>query len=849
MATSTDTTLSPAVAHIIERPRLTKLLDEFEGRLILLAAPAGYGKTTLAQQWSDKQPTPVSWYRATRASADVAALAVGLDSSLSGLSPTTGPDAARIEAIAAANPKAEPLARALLKRHRGLPPEALLVVDEWESASSDDTERLLSILVEQLPIRYLLTSRTRPPWFARRAVYGHAREVGADALTMTDAEAREVLSKTPATETAQTLVEHAEGWPAVIGLAALDPTSNVPKGMVLPQTLYDFVAGEIVDAAPPEVQAALLLVAAASIHQIEVARLVLGGEADALLREAGERGLIAVFPSEGRLSVHPLLRELVLARLQQQESSQRAEALDRLRTLLRHGRWEECVAAAETIADSPFAVETLRSATEELLRAGRMTTLASLLDIGRGSGCEDPYLDYVEGKIAFRAGELDRALALGQHAAAVMKGDEQADAHLLVAQVAYLADRYDLSKQHFEAARRSSRAAVRGVALWGLSNCATEEQAADAESFLAAFCAEVAPSPENRLRAATGTLRLGLLKGDLVKRIHDAEVAVPLLPRVSDPMALTGFLNAYGHMLTLAGDYAQAVDILNRETKTAEEFGLDFAIRYVLHLRAAALIGLRRFAPANRDLGALERRLQSVPDPFLEVSVLIQRARICLSTGNAGWAADTLHLEPDRRNGRATIGEYLATRAIALAASGKGQEAMVTASHAEQVSRSIEASALANIARAICTAETGERQKTHHYFSRALATEVADAVVIGLRASAALLRDVSAQRSWHRTVKAILVRSNDAALGARAGLPIPRAARRTEALSPRELEIHELIAQGLTNREIARLLFISESTTKVHVHHVLEKLGVRSRVEAARIWQPPTGEDSTTSRG
>ena len=43
--------------HIIERPRLTRLLDETSARVIMLVAPAGYGKTTLARQWLAK-PSP-----------------------------------------------------------------------------------------------------------------------------------------------------------------------------------------------------------------------------------------------------------------------------------------------------------------------------------------------------------------------------------------------------------------------------------------------------------------------------------------------------------------------------------------------------------------------------------------------------------------------------------------------------------------------------------------------------------------------------------------------------------------------------------------------------------------------
>jgi len=62
---------------------------------------------------------------------------------------------------------------------------------------------------------------------------------------------------------------------------------------------------------------------------------------------------------------------------------------------------------------------------------------------------------------------------------------------------------------------------------------------------------------------------------------------------------------------------------------------------------------------------------------------------------------------------------------------------------------------------------------------------------------------------------------------------MPRELRRSETLSPREREVHELVAQGRSNREIAKTLFISESTVKVHVRHILEKLGVHTRTEAA----------------
>ena len=52
-------------------------------------------------------------------------------------------------------------------------------------------------------------------------------------------------------------------------------------------------------------------------------------------------------------------------------------------------------------------------------------------------------------------------------------------------------------------------------------------------------------------------------------------------------------------------------------------------------------------------------------------------------------------------------------------------------------------------------------------------------------------------------------------------------------LSRREIEIAELVAQGLTNREIATAAFVSERTAQTHVQHILTKLGFSNRSQIA----------------
>ena len=56
---------------------------------------------------------------------------------------------------------------------------------------------------------------------------------------------------------------------------------------------------------------------------------------------------------------------------------------------------------------------------------------------------------------------------------------------------------------------------------------------------------------------------------------------------------------------------------------------------------------------------------------------------------------------------------------------------------------------------------------------------------------------------------------------------------RLEGLSPRELEVASLVAQGLSNKEIANRLCLSVATVKDHVHNILDKTGLTNRAAIA----------------
>ncbi|GBG14935.1 two-component system, NarL family, nitrate/nitrite response regulator NarL [Novimethylophilus kurashikiensis] len=117
-------------------------------------------------------------------------------------------------------------------------------------------------------------------------------------------------------------------------------------------------------------------------------------------------------------------------------------------------------------------------------------------------------------------------------------------------------------------------------------------------------------------------------------------------------------------------------------------------------------------------------------------------------------------------------------------------------------------------------------------------SEDADDLMAAIRAGANgyLLKNIDMYafiECLHRAYKGDAVVSPQLAGKLMSGLQGQNTATESEVTSPRERQVLALLAKGASNKDIARRLEVAESTVKIHIQHILRKLNLSSRVQAA----------------
>jgi len=822
--------------RVIERPRLTRMLDETTAPIILLAAPAGYGKTTLAQQWLAGRTH--AWYRGTPASADVAALALGLAVAAAEIVPGAANRLReRLRATNHPEDEADILAEILAEDLKGWPPEAWLAIDDYQFAmEAEAAERFVERLAELAPLRLFVTSRARPTWAtARRMLYGEILELERHVLAMSDDEAREVLAHRG--EHASTLVERAEGWPAVIGLAALTDSRTLPDDE-LPAQLFEYFAEEVYLQAEPAVRWGLCQLAIAPTITADVAQTLFGEETGLLILEHANRLGVLGSDSGKRYALHPLLRRFLEAKVREHGAEAVSEVVSRLEDfLLTRSAWDDAFWLIERWGDEAHIGRLIEAAAERLLSEGRSRTLERWLDFARSHAVQSPAIDLAGAEIAFRRGEFRLAEALAVRAAQSFPPKHQlaARAYFRAGQSASLTNRLDLALALHRQAQQFAREPVElRESLLGQLFAAIDLESDAVNDIVRNLDRFEGEGPTATLRLLTSRLYVASRIGGVDQALRQGEAAIPLLTEVDDPLIRTAFLHMLGGGLVLAARYDEATSFCRNAIDEAKKFRLPFAVPHACVNAANAETGRRNFRRAEALLAEAEALGSHTADEHTALNVAAARLRLRIAQGELDESFD---IDPAQLENAtpAMLAEYLGLMALILALRDDSVRAYKYVGEAEETSKYLEGRSLTAWVSVVIKSKRHAKKVAHLAAStfRDFGEQgFRDSFVAAYRGHPQLLSLVSREDELRPAMHRILAAAKDHALAKSVGLSMPEDLQRGP-LSRRETEVHRLMASGMSNREIAETLFISEATVKVHVRRVLQKLGVRSRTEAA----------------
>jgi DNA-binding NarL/FixJ family response regulator len=632
----------------------------------------------------------------------------------------------------------------------------------------------------------------------------------------------------------------ANGWPAVIGLAGVTRTDLLPGDSApeelhsAPEELYAFFAEEIYRGLDVEIQIDLGVLIVATTLDREVAEVLLG--ADRAARSIAEALAVGILDERGtRLDFHPLARAFVEARTHPEAVSQRSTAIGSCLRIYQDRRdWDSAFELVERSGETDHLDAIIPLALDSLLESGRLATIEALLRLASGRGETSPVLKLAAAELGARRGQLAVAETMIQGALRQVEpgSDLQSRAWNVAGQVAHLASReadgLDFfcraeAAAHDEPSRREAR--------WGRLMTMTALERDEARQLLYELAHDVrVDDPRERVRLTGKRISFALRFGELPK-LAEARHAEQLLGLVGDPSVRCSFRSVYSSALVLSANYQDAFRVAQELVDDAERNHVDFGLTYGHSVSALALAGSRRFEDAHVALDSSLSTARQCTDEVGEQNVYATRVRILLQEGRL---IDALSLEPpDVTEALLGIrGEVMASRGLALACAGRAEDASFLAQEASRTTQSLEVAVLTAAIRAVVEVRArGEAAfgAVESLLDVAIERGGLDLFVTCYRASPDVLSMLLASARTSEQAVFALVRAGDQHLAEVLGSSPEVIFDPFTTLSRREREVYALLCEGMSDREIGRLLFIAPGTAKRHALQILRKMGFKSR--------------------
>ncbi len=878
---TTKLLIPPKRLDWVIRPRLTKRLDQgLQRRLTLISAPAGFGKTTLVASWLHGLGTRqhiaprVGWLSLEEDDNDLVRFLSYFISAWQTIDAGMGQTARQLLQMPRV-PQPNQLMTLLLNDLAQLGEQSVLVLDDYHVIKHTELQTAVAFFLDHLPphCQVVIATREEPSLpLPRLRARSEVLEIRLQDLRFTREETAAFLKRTMGlaltADEAQALENHTEGWIAGLQMAALSLRGRpAPPGSDQApleingfdsfgggqRDIIDYLAAEVLRQQAPEICAFLRQTAILDRFNASLCDGVTGRRDSQAMLAHLERANLFLIPLDDQRQwyrYHHLFADFLrteLAEFEQRDLHAKAsrwhEANDFMPEAIKH---------ALAARDYPTAVRLIRRGAEEACRDGKYNTLLSWVNalpetVVRAHSdllVHKGWILYLRGEIV--TGEAYAALAVENQ----RPDDLPLHRGMLLGFRAYLAINRDEPQQAVKFAQEAltllgeSESFYRTTAMshLGQAERLTGNRQAAIHTLRQAIALGQRLGHHLPVLEALGYLTLLLnQQGKLREAIHSCEQAV------------CRYLDARGHPVPVAGlvyvplgmlyyeinDLARAYHYLTTGIALCQQMG---TVYY-------ALAGQRTLAKLYYAQGEIEAMWDTLaaarelatnsenPRRMRRISAVT--AELQLRQGMTAAAKHTLADLPIARSDRTEQENLTYTRL--LLAQGEGEAAHHLLSEIEQsAQRQGRFSSLISIylLQALAHQTLNDTTASLDCLEQALCLAAPDGYRrIFLDEGTAVAELLSQRQHLAPAFVASLLKgfakryTGDSSTSGASALSLV-AQPLIETLSQTQLNILRLVAEGLSNRDIAARLAITEGTTKWHLNQVYGKLNVCSRTQA-----------------
>ena len=876
-------------SDIVLRPRLVDRLNKGRhGKLTLLSAPAGFGKTTLLSAWLASGQYPTAWLSLEEGDQELQRFLVYFVAALQTLKADIGKN--MLGALQSSPlPPIESLFSSLLNEIATIAHELIFVLDDYHLIDSEAIDQALTFVLEHLPpqMHVVIATREDPTLpLSRWRVRSQLTELRAADLRFTDVEAAEFLNGLTqlnlSAEDIAALEARTEGWIAGLQLAALSMRGNQDHAHFIESFggahhfVLDYLLEEVLVRQPESIQSFLLrtsLLNRLSGSLCDAFLEVTSGSSQKILEYLDHSNLFTIALDNERhwYRYHHLFGDLLRQRLGQEVGPEEIS-----KHHVRASQWYEtngeqaeafhhAVAAREfgrAAALAEGAWQDMSGRFQNAAWLGWVNQLPEELIRARPVLCTQMAWSFMD------TGDVDASESRLQHAEAALDGPsermvivEEAQFRMLRARIAfvraynaqargntsatlnYAEEALRLTPEDGEYFRAQTKAILTS-AHWASGNLKAAHSSmrdwilnaekAGSTIFAVASAhglAEILIAQgylQEAVRTYQQSLQLALAHGREAQRFtahHHMGLATLFLEMGEDEKAAQSFqtgLERGAHCTQVDWPYHKCV-AQARWKEAEEEF--DAALEW---LEAAQQAYVMTLMPDSHPVGALKARIYLKQGRLAKAQNWVQKQSLSvddeiryLREFELMTLARVLLAEYQRSHTEGTIRDALHLL----------DRLLLVAEERERIGSAIEISILL----ALAHDAQGNRAKALEALKRALQWAEPEGYLRifideGKTMTELVARLHKSQEDEGRKayIRKLLNASEREGEPPSASLPQPL----IDPLSQRELEVLGLVAQGLSNDQISKKLYLSVSTVKGHNLRIFNKLQAKSRTEA-----------------